>query len=149
MLRVLAVACFALLTACDDGTNSATSSTVAPGPQPERPAEGGPEFTLPVTDLQSGGTLPPSQPLTATIGTHCGVRILGLYNGRWWRAQEALSERADWFPAEWVTPEGRLGWPLAVTLTLDAASDTIEATFNGRDVTYVPGHDLEDWEYCA
>jgi hypothetical protein len=83
------------------------------------------------------------------LGTHCGVRILGKLNGQWWRASEALSVRSDWFPDEWALDPTTYGEPIVVNLILDAKDNTIVATYRGRAVAYVPGRDLEDWEYCA
>jgi len=52
-------------------------------------------------------------------------------------------------PDEWTPDPNTHGEPIVVNLVLNASNDSIVATHLGRNVVYVPGPDLEDWEYCA
>ena len=114
-------------------TNAADSS----------PTSGGEQVVRGGAELDSG------VPVRYEYGTHCGVRILGRFNGHWWRAREAIDVRGDWLPDEWAADPNSYGEVITVKLVFNATNNTIVATYRGRSVVYLPGPELEDWEYCA
>lgn len=83
-----------------------------------------------------------------TVGTHCGVEILGrLVNGYVWRTDEA--DGLDWVPREWysgpVLPD-----PIVIEITLSEDGTVLTASLNGREVTYVHhGREFAEEDQCA
>jgi len=157
---VVVVAIAWSLTACDSSemTDPASSVRDASTPASDEPAA---EWTTlspsPQADSSSSTSrrplpavppeLIPGQEVRAQLGTHCGVRILGRVNGRWWRAAEA-TETADWLPSEWAAAVADTEI-IVVKIVLSADHTTITASSRGRSVVYTAGADLADSEYCA
>ncbi len=147
VVQASVVVVIAGLTACGSGETSDpassrrdASTTVSPSPQAGS-ASSAPRRPLSAIPAE----LVPGQKVRAQLGTHCGVRILGRVNGRWWRADEA-TETADWLPSEWAA--GTETEVVVVEVVLSADHTTITATARGRSVVYTPGGDLADSEYC-
>ncbi len=85
--------------------------------------------------------------------THCGARILGRFNGRWWRATEALeltgSATASWYPRGWEPSSEDPSEVLRVVLRYDSDRQRIVASWEDTAVTYEPGPELDQSEFCA
>ena len=103
--------------------------------------------------VQSGDELQSGEEVSYEFRTHCGARILGRFNGRWWRATEALELRpprsAAWYPRGWEPSSADDSELLDVVLRYDGGRRRIEATHDDTEVTYEPGSELAEWEFCA
>jgi hypothetical protein len=108
----------------------------------------GPEY------VETGDMLQPGHEVRYRFRAHCGARILGSFNGRWWRATEALKLRGSaavsWYPPEWrPTYDENFSDVLPVVLRYDGDRQRIVARWRDRAVTYEPGPELAPWETCA
>ena len=52
--------------------------------------------------LEIGDSLQEGEAYALVVGTHCGVRVIGLVNDRLWITDQA-TQPGDWMPAEWAT----------------------------------------------
>ncbi len=90
----------------------------------------------------------PGESYLLTVGTHCGVRRLGLpVNDVFWISDEPDSTSADWMPIEWADSVNDGLIPLAIVLASDGSE--LDAQVAGRTVTYRPIADTDPDEYCA
>lgn len=94
------------------------------------------------------GDLTPGETAVLTVGTHCGVGVLGrLVGGYVWRTAEA--DGNDWVPREWysgpVPPD-----PIEVSVSLSDDGETLTASLNDREVTYDRGgQSFTENDQCA
>jgi len=102
--------------------------------------------------VRSGDTLQPGEEVSFMFITHRGARILGHFNGRWWRATEALkltgSAAASWYPRGWERSSDDPGQK-RVVLRYDSDRQRIVASWKDTAVTYEPGPELDQSEFCA
>jgi len=87
-----------------DTSTPPAPATAVPVPPRSTPSDSSvpPHVVTPTTGdaptIRSGSSLSAGVPVSYELGTHCGVRILGKFNGQWWRARDAVSVRTDWSP---------------------------------------------------
>ena len=83
--------------------------------------------------------LEPGTQATYEIWAHCGVKLLGQINGRWWVSPEPGDRSntvAGWIPDEWQSQPRPQSIPAVIALSADGS--TITATYEDRSVIYEP-----------
>jgi hypothetical protein len=83
--------------------------------------------------------LEPGTQATFEIYAHCGVKLLGQINGRYWVSPEpgdGGNVGSDWFPEEWRSQPNLQSIPAVIALSDDGS--TITATYRDRAVIYEP-----------
>ncbi len=93
--------------------------------------------------------LAPGEPMRLSLGTHCGVRILGrTINDTVWRTREGAGT-IDWIPAEWAPDESFPDGPIDIRVVLSSDGRTITGSLNGREVVYhADGTDFRPEDLC-
>ena len=88
--------------------------------------------------LPAIGSLPAGRPFSFEIGSHCGIRRLGLpVDGRFWITDEAKGV-PDWIPREWAATQQVGVGLIAVTVELSPDRERLTASLAGRSVVYRP-----------
>ena len=126
------------LNACGDsgqqGAEEVVPSTMASAPSDAS--------QLPIVTTE----LTPGESGLLTIGTHCGVGVLGrIVNGSVWRTSEA--DATDWVPFEWESGPME---DIEVVVALSEDGSTLTVEMNGRAVTYEQdGTEFTESDMCA
>lgn len=87
--------------------------------------------------------LEPGTQATYEIYAHCGVKLFGKINGRYWVSPEpgdGGNVGSDWFPEEWRSQPNPQSIPAVIALSDDGS--TITATYRNRSVIYEPFNEV-------
>ncbi|WP_395152422.1 hypothetical protein [Ilumatobacter sp.] len=125
-LRLALAAAFCVLAAgCSDQDSAETVS----GP------ENSIDALLPTLEL--GDNLQVGEAYALVVGTHCGVRVIGLVNDRLWITDEA-TQLGDWMPAEWAAAIEGGQELIALEVVISQSNTHLIATAERVSVKYRP-----------